>query len=85
MLSIAIACVIVSAFAWNATVRDFWLATVGTGGTVGLTITCVLLSDSGAEADFHLVVAVAGWTVLAMVLSAVIRKYVIRFDQANTE
>lgn len=85
MLSIVIACVIVSAFAWNATVRDFWLATAGTGGTVGVTVACVLLSDGNTEADVHLAIAVAGWTLLAIVLSAMIRRYVIRLDQANTE
>jgi hypothetical protein len=83
MLSIAIACVIVSAFAWNATVSSFWLATAGTGGTVCIAVSCILLSEYNAEADLHLIVSVAGWTVLAMVLSGVIRKYVIRFGQAN--
>ncbi len=85
MLSIAIACVIVSAFAWNATVRNFWWATAGTGATVGIALTFILLSEHSVDADYHLAVSVTGWTVLAMVLSGMIRKYVIRYDEANTE
>lgn len=84
MLSIAIAFVIVAAFAWNATVKDFWIATAGTGGTVCIATTFILLSDS-VELDVHLAVSVLCWTVLSMVLSGMIRKFVIRFDEANPE
>lgn len=84
MLSTAIAFIIIAAFAWNATVKDFWLATAGTGGTVCIATTFVLLGDD-VEADIHLAVSVLGWSLIAMVLSGMIRKFVIRFDEANVE
>ncbi len=84
MLSIAIAVIIVAAFAWNATVKDSLLAAAGTGGTVCIATTFILLSEA-IEIDIHLVVSVIGWTVLSMVLAGMIRKYVIRLDEANPE